>query len=133
MRITLTAVCAYTPSRGWPRHTSALASTLFRYLDTGGHYADAVIIDTHALHAARYTGDRAAEAHTLSNLGPAYIWQSRYQQAADHLQNALALSRETGDRTSEANALDNLGLVYRRQCYFTQALNHHQQALAQCH
>ena len=52
-RTTLTAVCAYTASHGWLGHTTALATALFRYLDVGGHYPDALTIHTHALHAAR--------------------------------------------------------------------------------
>ncbi|MCA1671293.1 MAG: tetratricopeptide repeat protein, partial [Actinobacteria bacterium] len=128
-RITLIAVCAHTAGRGWPGHTTGLASTLFRYLEFGGHYPDAVAIHTHALHAARHIGDRAAEAHALTNLGTLYVLQSRYQQAADHIQQAVALSREIGDRVGEAHSLINFGFVYSRQGRYQQGAEHHQQAL----
>ena len=82
-RVTLTTVCAHTASRGWPGHTTGLGTTLFRYLEGGGHYPDALTISIHALHAARHTGDRAAEAHTLTNLGDVYQRQGRYEQAAE--------------------------------------------------
>ena len=129
-RATLGAVTARTASRGWPRHTTALATTLFRYLEVGGHYPDALTIHTHALHAARHIGDRAAEAHALTNLGTVYVRQSRYQQAADRIQEAVALSREIGDRVGEAHSLINFGFVYSRQGRYQQRAEHHQQALA---
>ncbi|MCA1671887.1 MAG: tetratricopeptide repeat protein, partial [Actinobacteria bacterium] len=128
-RVTLTAVSAHTAARGWPAHTTALAIILFRYLDIGGHYPDAGAIHTHALHAARNTGDRDAEAHALINLGAVYWRQGRYQQAAEHHQQALVLFREIEDRVGEAHALGNLGAVYSRQGRYPQAAEHDQQAL----
>jgi len=128
-RVTLTTVCAHTASRGWPGHTTGLGTTLFRYLEGGGHYPDALTISTHALHAARHTGDRAGEAHTLTNLGAIYGRQGGYQQAAEHLQQALALFRRIGDRAGEVRVVDNLGAVYQRQGRYEQAAEHHQQAL----
>ena len=129
-RITLTAVCAHTAARGWPGHTTGLSSTLYRYLDTGGHYPEALTIHTHALHAAYDAGDRVGEAHALTNLGTVYWRQGRYQQAAEHHQQALALFREIDDRVGEARTLGNLGLVYRRQGRYQQAAEHQRQALA---
>jgi len=129
-RVTLTAVCAHTATRGWPEHTTGLATTLYRYLEIGGHYPEAVSIHTHALHAARDAGDPVGEAAALTNLGFVYRRQGRYQQAAEHHQQALALFREIGNRAGEAAALTNLGFVYRRQGRYQQAVEHHQQALA---
>ena len=125
-RVTLTTVCAHTASRSWPEHTAGLASTLFRYLEVGGHYPDAVAIHTHALCAAR---DAGGEAHALTNLGVIYFRQGRYGQAVEHHQQALILFREIGDQAGEANALDNLGTVYWRQGYYPQAVEHLQRAL----
>ncbi|MGQ0774796.1 MAG: ATP-binding protein [Pseudonocardiales bacterium] len=129
-RATLTAACAHTASHGWPGHTTRLATILFRYLDTGGHYTDALAIHTHALHAARHTADRPAQAHALTNLGLIYQWQGYYQQAIDHLQQALSLARELGDRDGEAHGVSNLGMVYQWQGRHQQAADHHQQALS---
>jgi len=129
-RVTLTAVCARTAAGGWPGHTTVLAITLFRYFEVGGHYPDAVITHTHALHAAHDTGDRAAEAHTLANLGVVYWRQGRYGQAVKHHQQALILCRKIRHQAGEARALGNLGLVYWQQGYYPQAAEHHQQALA---
>ena len=128
-RVALTTVCAYTAAHGWPGHTTGLASTLFRYLEVGGHYPNAVAIHTHALHAARDTGDRTGEAHALTNLGVVYWRQGHYRRATDRLQQALTLFREIGDRSGEARALGNLGNVYGWQGHYGQAAEHHQQAL----
>src|SRR6266508_2400100 len=59
-------------AEGWPDHTTGLAATLFRYLDSGGHYGAAVAVHTHAAQAAHRGGDHAAEAHALTNLGSVY-------------------------------------------------------------
>jgi tetratricopeptide (TPR) repeat protein len=128
-RLTLTAVSAYTAARGWPDHATRLSTTLYRYLDAGGHFPDGLTIHTHALHAARHTDEPTAEADALLNLGRIYWRQGHYEQAAHHLQQALALAREIGDRLGETNALLNLGVVDQRQGHYPQAADHHQQAL----
>ncbi|MGQ0776506.1 MAG: ATP-binding protein [Pseudonocardiales bacterium] len=129
-RSTLVAVVAHTAVRNWPVHTTHLATILFRYLDTGGHYPDAIVVHTHAVHAARRIGDLVSEAHALTNLGTVCWQQGRYEQAADHLQQALPLSHKIGDRVGEARALGNLGLVYWRQSSYEPAVEHLQRALA---
>ncbi|MBV9382094.1 MAG: tetratricopeptide repeat protein [Streptosporangiaceae bacterium] len=120
-RAVLTAVTTYAAAHGWPEHATRLAGTLYRYLESGGHYPDAVAIHGAALRAARGTGDRAAEATALTNLGIIDWRQGRYRQAAGHHEQALAVSRETGDRLGEAIALNNLGVVCERQGHLERA------------
>jgi tetratricopeptide (TPR) repeat protein len=128
-RVTLIAVSAYTAARGWPGYTTQLSTTLYRYLDAGGHFPDGLTIHTHALHAARHTDEPAAEADALLSLGHIYWQQGHYGQAAHHLQQALTLARQIGDRVGETNALLNLGIVDQRQSHYGQAADHLQQAL----
>jgi len=128
-RPNLVAACAHTATHGWPGHTTRLATTLYRYLDGGGHYPDALTIHSHARHAAARTGDRVAEAQAVTNLGLVHWRQSRYPQAAEHHEQALTLYRETGDRAGEARTLANLGLVHWRQSRLAEAAEHLQQAL----
>ena len=128
-RVTLTAVCAHTATHGWPGHTTSLASVLFRYLDIGGHYSEAIDIHTHARYAAHRKGDRAGKARALDSLGLVHRWQGRYPQAAEHHQQSLALFREIGDRAGEAYALENLGIVYWQQGRYPQATEHLQLGL----
>jgi DNA-binding SARP family transcriptional activator/Tfp pilus assembly protein PilF len=129
-RPVLVAVAQHAAAHGWPGHTTRLAAILYRYLETGGHYADAVTVHGRANHAALLLGDRAAEAMALTNLGIISWRQGRYQQAADYHQQSLAASVAIGDRRGEATALANLGTVHERQGRYEQAVHCHQQALA---
>ncbi|MGH3917411.1 MAG: tetratricopeptide repeat protein [Pseudonocardiaceae bacterium] len=125
----LAAIIAHTATHGWYSHTTRLVNTvLLTYI--GGRYPGALIIHTHALHAAHHTGDRANEARTLSHLGLVHWQQGRYQQAAEHHQQAFAIYRELGDRSGEAFTLSNLGLLHWQQGRYQQAVEHHQHALA---
>jgi tetratricopeptide (TPR) repeat protein len=110
-RATLVAVVVHAAACGWPGHATRLAATLYRYLETGGHYADAVTIHSNAHRAACSAGDRAAKATALTNLGIVRWRQGKYEQAAGCHRRALAASREIGDRTGEAEALNGVGEI----------------------
>ena len=69
-RPALVAVATQAAAHGWPDHATRLAATLFRYLDGGGHYPEAVTIHGSARRAARGINDRVAEATALASLGP---------------------------------------------------------------
>jgi len=129
-RAVLVAVALQTAAQGWPGHATRLAAVLYRYLETGGYYADAVTVHGRAQHAALLLGDRAAEAMALTNLGIISWRQGRYQQAADYHQRSLAASVAIGDRRGEATALANLGTVHERRGRYQQAVHCHEQALA---
>jgi tetratricopeptide (TPR) repeat protein len=124
----LVAAAVHAAEQGWPGHAIQMASTLFRYVDDGGHYPEAVIIHSCARRAAHLTGDKAAEATALTSLGRALhnlslveLWLSEYQQASEHFLEALTLFRRNGIRGGEARALGNLGHVDLRQGCYQQA------------
>jgi tetratricopeptide (TPR) repeat protein len=127
-RPTLVAVAAHTAAHGWPTHTTRLSVTLFRYLD-GGHYTDALTVHGHAHQAARDTGDRAGQAHALTNLGATHMQLGRYGPAAEHLQRALHLFRQAADPVGQARALANLGNLEAQLGHYEPAADHHEQAL----
>ncbi|HEY0934554.1 MAG TPA: BTAD domain-containing putative transcriptional regulator [Trebonia sp.] len=129
-RATLVVLAAETATRGAPGHATRLTAILYRYLETGGHYAEAVTVHGHALDAARLLGDRAAEATALTNLGIISWRQGRYQQAAGYHEQARTASVEVGDINGEAVAVANLGAVYERQGRCERAAACHRQALA---
>jgi DNA-binding SARP family transcriptional activator/tetratricopeptide (TPR) repeat protein len=129
-RATLVAVAVHTASHGWPGHATRLAGTLFRYLDSGGHYPEAITIHSQARHAARHTGDPAAEAEALTSLAVLDLRQGRNPQAAAYLQQALALFRDAGDHSGEVRALGNLGILNLQLGRYEQATGQIQQALA---
>jgi tetratricopeptide (TPR) repeat protein len=129
-RAVLVAVITHASTQGWPAHATGLAGTLYRYLETGAHFPDAITIHSAAHDAARRTGDRTAEATALTNLGIIDWRQGRYRQAAGHHRRALEVSRAIGDRFGEATALNNLGIIYERQGRRQQAADHYRRALA---
>jgi DNA-binding SARP family transcriptional activator/Flp pilus assembly protein TadD len=131
-RSTLVAVALFAAEHGWPGHATLLAAILFRYLEGGGHSPEAVAIHSCASRAAHQVGDQAAEATALTNLGLADWRQGRYQQAADHFENALALFRAVGDWAGETRALGNLGLVDSQQGRYQVAATHFRQVLVLC-
>ncbi|TYB43552.1 ATP-binding protein [Actinomadura chibensis] len=126
----LVAVCAHSAAHGWPRHATRLAATLFRYLDIGGHLADAQTIYRHARRAAAATGDRTGDAHLLTSLGGVYWNQGHYEHAVQAARQALAIFQATGDRSGQARALSTLGIIYWRQGRYERAADHSRQALA---
>jgi tetratricopeptide (TPR) repeat protein/DNA-binding SARP family transcriptional activator len=130
-RASLVAVATYTARNGWPGHTTALSATLFRYLDVGSHFPEALTIHSYARQAASQVADRPAECAALISLGCIEFRQCRYRQARGYFRGALALAREVGDQVGEARTLQNLGLVDLQQGRYEQAADYLAQALPQ--
>ncbi len=128
-RPNLVAAAAYASAHGWPGHTIQLAATLYRYLDTGGHYPEATALHSHARGAASLLGDLAAEAIALTSLGVIERRQGRYQQAAECLHEALTVYRRAADRTGEARVLANLAGIDLWRGRYQQAADDLRQAL----
>jgi len=114
------------------RHLDDDAARTFRFLGLHpgpGHLADAAM-HSHACRAAAQTGDPAAEASALINLGAALMVQGHLRQAARRLEQARHLYRETGDRIGEACALVNLGVAGYCRGRYEHAASCERQALA---
>jgi tetratricopeptide (TPR) repeat protein/transcriptional regulator with XRE-family HTH domain len=129
-RPSLVSIAAHAAEYGWPAHATHLSITLFRYLDVGSHFPEAISIHTNCRRAARQVGDRAAEGRALNNLGVVDLEQRHYQHAVGHFEQALALYREVDDLSSQGNTLDNLGFVEFAQGHCERAVDHLTQALA---
>ncbi|MGD0701156.1 MAG: tetratricopeptide repeat protein [Trebonia sp.] len=129
-RESLVAVTEHAARDGWPGHATQLSAILYRYLDIGGHYPDALAIHGSALRAARELGDRAAEGGAMRRLGAVRLRQRLYQEAAGCCRQAVALCHETDDRTGEAKALSDLGFVEFLQSNHADAIAHLRQGLA---
>jgi DNA-binding SARP family transcriptional activator len=129
-RANLTAVVVHCAGHGWPAHATGLGATLFRYLMTGSHLPEALIIYGHGVQAARQSGDLAAEAAALNGLGGIGMMNGRFRDAAGHYQGALERYRQCGDRTGEARILQNLGSTEQGLHNHRSAVGYYRQAIA---
>lgn len=120
-RSNLIAVAGHAAEQGWADHAIRLSGVLFRYLDSGAYYTDALIVHGHALRAARAIGDRRGEANALICLGLVNGNQGRQPLATAQYEQALALHEETGDLDGQARALNYLGLAHGREGRYAQA------------
>ncbi|HEX4062946.1 MAG TPA: BTAD domain-containing putative transcriptional regulator [Streptosporangiaceae bacterium] len=130
-RACLAAAAGHAATQGWPRQATRLSATLFRYLDVGGYYSEALAIHGHAHQAARAMGDRAAEGHALTSLAVTQAHKNLYQQARSYLEQSLPLFRAAADLAGEARALVNMGFIEFHQGCNEPAAAHFQLAAAQ--
>jgi DNA-binding SARP family transcriptional activator/tetratricopeptide (TPR) repeat protein len=129
-RANLVAIVVYCASHGWPGHATDLARTLFRYLMNGSHLPQAATIYDHALHAARDSGDIAAEAEALNGLGGIGIMKGRFREAADMYEAALERYGQCGDLTGRTRVLHNLGNIEIQLNNHQAAASYYRQAIA---
>ena len=107
-----------------------LPAVLWDFFRLRGHWTDWITTHEIGLAATRYLRDRHGEAWIANNLGDGYRGLKRFDEAIDHLQQALVAWRELDDRWGEGWTLYNLGTVYRSMGRFEEALEHYRQALA---
>ena len=128
-RASLVAVTTHAAG-DWPSHAVLLASTLYRYFETGGHHLDGQAVFAAALDAARKAGDLAAQANSLKILGIIDTEQGLYGRGADELRSALDLYSQIGDQPGLAATLQELGLAEDAQGRVRQAARQLGRALA---
>jgi DNA-binding SARP family transcriptional activator/tetratricopeptide (TPR) repeat protein len=129
-RTNLVAVVVHRAGDGRDQHATALASTLFRFLMNGSHLAEASTIYQHALQAARRSGDLAAEAAALNNLGGIGAVRGRPHDAAGNYRAALACYQRCGDRAGQAMASLGLGSTEHQLHNLRSAAEHCRHAIA---
>ncbi|HEV2784568.1 MAG TPA: tetratricopeptide repeat protein [Actinophytocola sp.] len=127
-RANLTTTIAHSAAYGWHAYVHRLANMLLvRYAELGDAYPGRIY--AHALQAAQYTGDQATEAFALTYIGINQWVQGCYQQATDHLRQAIVIARDTGNCVGEVLALNYLGLVQWRQGQYPAATENYRRAL----
>ncbi|WBB78409.1 BTAD domain-containing putative transcriptional regulator [Micromonospora sp. WMMD882] len=112
------------------RHVLRLAHLLPPYLIRKGHLDDWRDVLLRAEAVARRTGDRGAEAYTLTMLGQAYDSAGRTEPALARLAEALALHQRLGQLDGEGITRNQLGLVYRRLGRHRAAVDEYRRAIA---
>ncbi|GAA1764566.1 tetratricopeptide repeat protein [Luedemannella helvata] len=126
-RANLVAVATHAAEHGWPEHAVALSTALWRYLEVGGRYQDALAVHAGAARAARTP---SAKAHVLTNLGSTHWSLGDHRTARRCFDRSLAAFRAAGDPAGQARALARLALVYERLGDYPQSLEHLKAALA---
>ncbi len=129
-RANLTVMVAHCAEHDWPRHATGLAGTLFRYLMNGSYVPEARTIYSHALQAARRSGDLLAEAEALNGVGCIDILQGRHHNAVGPLKASAELYRQCGDRVGQARVLQNLGGTQAHLQNHKAAARYHRDAIA---
>jgi DNA-binding SARP family transcriptional activator len=129
-RENLLGTAAHAATHGWPAHTVELAAILWRYLDVGGHYDDALVLHDHAAGAARGLGDHTGQA--TAAIGMVHFRRGGYPTAADLFQRALDMYTAAGDRLEQTHLLVNLGNVRHYQGRLDEAVAFYGQALDRC-
>jgi tetratricopeptide (TPR) repeat protein len=127
----LVALSGYAARHGWHSFVIGLSSTIWVYLRQ--HNADfhvARSMHEHALQAARATGDHAAEAEALTNLGRVLYRWDQLDKARDAAEQAGHLLAETGDRIAAAYVTDLLGRSYFSRGLYPEAAEHLHESLA---
>jgi len=107
-----------------------LPAVMWRFFRLRGHWVDWITTHEIGLAATHYLNDKHGQAWIANNLGDSYRGLGRFDEALDHLQQALAAWCDLDDRWGEGWTLYNLGTTYRSLGWFDEALDHYQQALA---
>jgi tetratricopeptide (TPR) repeat protein len=128
-RHNLVAICAYAARHDWWEHLNALGGTLYRYLDTGGHYFDALSIYQSVSDVAVQDQPCRANGRMHSGLGFFYWRLGRYRDATQQYNQALTLLRQENDRLGEAMTLSQLANLETQEGKRDQAITHNEQAI----
>lgn len=130
-RANMLAVAAYQAANGGPERTVLFASILFRYLDAGGFYPEAIAIHTKAMNAAREMNDCAAEAAAIYALAGVDLRLGQFATSTALFERALTLFTEIRDRVAQARVLGSLGGLSLRTGQHQRATKYLHQALVQ--
>jgi tetratricopeptide (TPR) repeat protein len=106
-----------------------LTRALWTFFETRSYWHDGVQANQTALALARRTGDQAAQAMALADLGCAYMWLRDYPQALSYLKEGVALHRKLRDSWGRALSLHRLGRAYQQLGRFREAIACLQEAL----
>lgn len=105
--VNLRAAVTFAATHGRTAHAIAIPSAMTSYLLTRNRWTEGITLHLSALSVADETGDRAASASALTDLGRLRLMTGD-QAGVRNLNQAAAIQRELGNRVGEANALASL-------------------------
>jgi tetratricopeptide (TPR) repeat protein len=127
-RPNLIALATHAARHGWPEYTVDLSQLLWRYLEVGGHYQDALTLHTLAAEVVP-PHDGRGRAAVLANLGGVHWWLGRYSEAMVLFGQSLDGYHSIDDEGGQARALARLGVVHERLGDYDRALARMREAL----
>jgi DNA-binding SARP family transcriptional activator/tetratricopeptide (TPR) repeat protein len=125
----LLAAVGWAANAGLDRHVWQLAWALADIFEWRGHWQDWVATQRVALAAATRLADQTGQAHAHRHLSGAYVRLGRFDDAHDHLRQALELDAELGDSAGEAYTHRSLARLLGLQGRHAEALGHARRAL----
>ena len=113
----------------WKRLGADLLHALAEFLETSGHWDDAIAGHLMALQACRDLDDLPGIARSAFDLSLMCMRTGRSEAALEHAMEAAAAFGTLGDRRGKAAALDRIGIIHRNAARFRDGLAYHQEAL----
>jgi DNA-binding SARP family transcriptional activator/tetratricopeptide (TPR) repeat protein len=111
------------------RRCADLVHALGQFLDTNGHWDDALAAHLIAVQACRDLDDQPGVARSLLDLSLIYLRTGRTDAALQHAVEAAGVLGALGDHLGKAFALNRIGIINRNTARFRDALAYHQEAL----
>jgi tetratricopeptide (TPR) repeat protein len=115
---------------GQPGIAWRLPAVLWGFFYLRSHLMDWLESSRTGLAAARSALDRRGEAQALTDLAAALSSLDRYQDAIDHLHQAMAACRDVGDEEGRLRVLGNLGDTYLHTGELDKAVEYIRRTLA---
>lgn len=111
-RRNLLTLAEFAANGEWPYRAIQVSALLWRYLDTRGHYGDAMALHTLALKVARNHDWLDFEGWGLASIGTVHSRLGQLNEARENLVGALKIEQTARDPRLECQALRHLGHVY---------------------
>jgi DNA-binding SARP family transcriptional activator/tetratricopeptide (TPR) repeat protein len=122
-------IARYCASHEWKRRCADLIHELGEFLETSGHWDEALAADLTALDACRDLDDLPRIARAAFALSLTSLLTGKSDSALQHATEAAAAFGTLGDRRGRAAALDRLGTIHHHAARFREALAYHQEAM----
>jgi DNA-binding SARP family transcriptional activator len=110
-RDNMVAMVRHAAEQGFDTQAWHLTYLLASYFEFRGHWSDRVELCRWGLRAADRIGDPFARGLMRSSLGVACCEVRRFDEALEHLHEALALSHDSGDRRGQGTAHNNIAVA----------------------
>jgi DNA-binding SARP family transcriptional activator/tetratricopeptide (TPR) repeat protein len=122
-------IAQYCASHEWKQRCADLVHELGGFLETSGHWDDALTAHLMALHTCRDLNDLPRVARAAFDLSLTALRTGHGEVALQHATEAASTFRALGDRRGQAAALDRIGIIHRNAASFREALAHHREAI----